>query len=237
MGESGTHVAVVGAAGVFGQALVPALQARGHKVTAVTRATYAEARAAEYDVVVNTAMPSKRFWARQHPELDYAETVTKTADLLYGWHFTRFVQISTLSVRTERDSVYGRHKAAAEVLCERPDTLTVRLTALYSERMTKGAIVDIISGGPVFVDGNSRYAFTPVSFAADWVASNLGRTGVVEVGARDTVTLQDIATALGRQVPFSGPVEDQTVQNADPSWPSARDVIDFARQLARKHIP
>ena len=27
-------------------------------------------------------MPSKRFWAKNNPELDYAETVTKTKNIL-----------------------------------------------------------------------------------------------------------------------------------------------------------
>lgn len=224
------RIAVVGAAGFFGTVLVRSLAA-GHDVTGVTRATYDEARAATWDVVINTAMPSRRFWAKHHPADDFRETVAKTADLVYGWRFGSFVQISSLSARTERESMYGRHKAAAEVLCERPDALVVRLTALYGDAMGKGAIIDIVNQAPVYVDGRSRYAFTPVTFAADWVAAHLDRRGLVEVGARDTVTLADVAAALGRAVHFSGPVEDQTVQHPDPSWPAAADVIAFASRL------
>jgi len=132
------RVAVVGASGFFGTALTQALIQQQHDVTPVTRATYADARRGTYDVVINTAMPSKRFWARQHPDLDFVETVGRTADLLYGWTFGRFVQISSVSARCERDTVYGRHKATAEVLCERPDALVVRLTARYGAAMTKG---------------------------------------------------------------------------------------------------
>lgn len=227
----GVRVAVVGASGFFGTELTQALRRQGHDVTAVTRATYAAARAATYDVVINTAMPSKRFWARQHPGEDFDATVGLTARLLYEWTFGHFVQISSVSARCERDTVYGRHKAAAEVLCERPDALVVRLTALYGSAMTKGAIVDIVNRRPVFVDAGSRYAFTPVSFAADWVASHLDRTGLVEVGARDTISVREVAAALGRAITFSGPREDQAVRSPDPSWPSAEDVIPFAKML------
>lgn len=227
------RVAVVGASGFFGTALTQALVNKNHDVTPVTRVTYADAQRATYDIVINTAMPSKRFWARQHPEQDFTETVGKTADLLYGWTFGRFIQISSVSARCERDTVYGRHKATAEVLCERPDALVVRLTALYGAAMTKGSIVDIVSSNPVYVDGESRYAFTPVEFAAAWVASHLDRTGLVEVGAHDTVSLREVADALGRQVTFSGPKEDQFVESPDPAWPSARDVITFATGLIR----
>lgn len=225
------RVAVVGASGFFGAVLTQALSRQHHDVTPVTRATYDDARRGTYDVVINTAMPSKRFWARQHPDLDFAGTVGRTADLLYGWTFGRFVQISSVSARCERDTVYGRHKAAAEVLCERPDALVVRLTALYGAAMTKGAIVDIVSNSPVYVDGESRYAFTPVEFAAGWVADHLDQTGLVEVGARDTVSLREVADALGRYVTFSGPREHQFVESPDPAWPSAHEVVTFARGL------
>jgi nucleoside-diphosphate-sugar epimerase len=225
------RVAVVGAAGFFGTALTQALERRACDVTAVTRASYDDARHSTYDVVINTAMPSRRFWARQHPDQDFAETVGKTAALLYGWTFERFVQISSVSARCERDTVYGRHKATAEVLCERPDALVVRLTALYGPTMTKGSIVDIVRNHPVYVDADSRYAFTPVDFAAGWVAAHLDRTGLIEVGARDTVSVREVADALGRSVMFTGPREDQAVESPDATWPSARDVIPFAASL------
>jgi nucleoside-diphosphate-sugar epimerase len=227
------RVAVVGAAGFFGAALTRALSTQQHDVTAVTRGNYTQAQSDAYDVVINTAMPSKRFWARHHPDLDFVETVGKTAALLYGWKFSRFVQISSVSARCERDTVYGRHKATAEVLCERTDALVVRLTALYGAAMTKGSIVDIVSNSPVYVDGESRYAFTPVDFAAEWVATHLDRTGLVEVGARDTVSLREVAHALDRNITFSGARENQVVMSPDPTWPSAHDVIPFAATLAQ----
>ena len=227
------RVAVVGASGFFGSALTRVLAAQGHDVTAVTRGNYAQAQADPYDVLINTAMPSKRFWAKQHPELDFVETVGKTADLLYGWTFSRFIQISSVSARCERDTVYGRHKATAEVLCERPDALVVRLTALYGTAMTKGSIVDIVSNNPVYVDADSRYAFTPVDFAAEWVGAHLADTGLVEVGARDTVSLREVADALGRTISFSGVREEQMVVAPESTWPPARDVIPFAAALAQ----
>jgi nucleoside-diphosphate-sugar epimerase len=227
------RVAVVGASGFFGAALTQALTTRRQDVTAVTRDTYAQAQHGVYDVVINTAMPSKRFWARQHPDLDFVETVGRTADLLYRWKYARFIQISSVSARCERDTVYGRHKATAEVLCERPDALVVRLTALYGAAMTKGAIMDMVANTPVYVDGDSRYAFTPVEFAAEWVADHLQRTGLVEVGARDTVSLREVADALGRTISFSGPREDQAVVSPEPTWPSAQAVIPFAASLVQ----
>lgn len=225
------RVAVVGASGFLGRALVDVLTRNDEDVTAVTRDTYAAASAQRYDIVINTAMPAKRFWARQHPDLDFVETVQKTSDLLNKWRYDRFVQVSSVSARCERNTVYGRHKAAAEVLCERPECLVVRLSNLFGAGMTKGAIVDIKNGGPVYVDGESRYAFTNAYFAAGWIAEAMGqydRRGVVEVGAKNTVSLKEIAAHLKKEVVFSGPVELQEIVNPGPDFPDARKVLDFA---------
>lgn len=229
------RVAVVGASGFFGRALCQVLTDRGEIVRPVTRESFDSDRGGVYDVVVNAAMPSKRFWAKQHPELDFVETVQKTSDLLNQWRFERFIQISSVSARCERTSVYGRHKAAAEVLCERPDCMVVRFSNLYGREMTKGALIDIKNGRPVYVDGDSRYAFTDIHFAAGWVAGAMTRFdlhGVFEVGARNTVALKDIAAHLKKEVQFSGPVEVQEIMNPDHEFPDARKVLGFVSELS-----
>ena len=224
-------IAVIGASGFIGDALCTSLRSAGHTVTGVTRADHAAHRDQTYDVVINAAMPSRRYWAKRHPALDFAETVQKTADLLYGWHFGTFIQISSVSARCERDHVYGRHKAAAEALCDRADCLIVRLTAVYGDGMTKGALLDIAAGQPVYVDAESRYAFTPLSFAVDWVAGHLDARGIVEVGARNTISLREIADHAGRSIAFCGPREFQDVEPPDSSFPDAREVLRFVDGL------
>ncbi|MFA7309531.1 MAG: NAD(P)-dependent oxidoreductase, partial [Candidatus Paceibacterota bacterium] len=155
------RIAIVGAKGYVGGALSAAL-ARDASYTAVrvTRDNYTEMQKGEYDILVNCAMPSGRFFAKNNPEQDFIETVKKTGDLLYEWKFKKFVQISTVSARCQLDTVYGRHKAAAEKLCDFGDNLIVRLGAMYSPDLAKGVLVDMMQGKKVFVDGESRYCFT-----------------------------------------------------------------------------
>jgi len=231
------RVAVVGAAGFFGSALCEVLADGGETVTAVTRETYAVDRAREYDVLVNAAMPSDRLRAEQHPEQDFIEAVQKTSNLINGWKFHRFIQISSLSARCERRSVYGRHRAAAELLCDRPDALTIRLASLYGAGMTKSAIIDIKNGGPVNVDGASRYAFTHVFYAAGWVTGVIrerpDRVGIWEVGAKNSLALNDLARHMNKPVQFSGPVELQEVENPDRTFPDAREVLSFVSTMRR----
>ena len=52
-------------------------------------------------------MPSKRFWAKNNPELDYAETVTKTKNILSDFKFEKIIHVSTVSARCQLNTVYG----------------------------------------------------------------------------------------------------------------------------------
>ncbi len=230
-------VAVVGANGYVGSALCAALTRRsGHSVTRVTRATFDEMRSRSYDILINAAMPSGRFWAKNNPAQDFVETVAKTADLVHGWRFRKFIQISTLSARCQRDTEYGRHKAAAEMIGGFGESLIVRLGPMYSKGLRKGVLIDLLEGRTVFVDGSSRYGFAPLEFVADWVAGNLHRAGIKEIGAKDAIALRDLATHLRVRGEFRGAVDHQEIQEPEEGYPDARGVLAFL-DTARLRYP
>lgn len=227
-------LAVIGFKGYVGNAVYQALLNSSKYTTAgVTRENYSAMKEESFDIIINCAMPSGRFWASNHPQEDFLETVKKTADLIYGWKFKKFVQISSVSARCQSDTVYGRHKAAAERLCNFGDNLIVRLGALYSENMNKGALADIIKGKKVFMDGKSRYSFISLSFCASWIASNLDRSGIVELGGKNAVTLEAVAKHLGADVEFEGAVSHFDVESAEGNLPEAMQVLDFLDNLKK----
>ena len=146
-----TRVALIGAGGFVGSSIGKALTAKSEiDLALVTRATYDAAHDdGPYDVLINTAMPSKRFWARQNPGLDFVETVEKTSKLANKWDAAKIIQISSISARSQLDTVYGRHKAAAEKLVEHSNNLILRLGPMYGEGLDKGVLIDILNGDPV----------------------------------------------------------------------------------------
>jgi hypothetical protein len=194
-------------------------------VTAVTRANTAQIQGQTFDLLVNAAMPSKRFLAKTDPCRDFVETVQKTADLFYRWRYGKFVQISTVSARCQLDTVYGRHKAAAEKLCGVGNHLIIRLGPLYSPDLDKGVLIDMLQGRKVYCAAESRYGFAPLEFVSAWIAGHLDRTGTVEVGARNAVELREVADRLGCKVEFEGAVDHQEIQDPEPDFPDAREVI------------
>lgn len=227
-------IAVIGSKGYIGSALYKELlNFSKHSVVGVTKENYLTMQAQKFDIIINCAMPSGRFWAKNHPEEDFIETVKKTADLLYGWQFKKFIQISTVSARCQTDTVYGRHKAAAEKLCDFGENLIIRLGAVYGDNMKKGVLADMLEGNKVFVDKTSRYSFISLSFFTSWLASNLDRQGVVELGGKNAITLESVAKHIGAEIEFEGVVNHQDVENTEDDLPEAKDVLGFMDNLKK----
>src|SRR3989344_8976762 len=221
-------VAVVGAKVYVGGALCAALaKDASYSVPQVARENYARMQNGEYDILVNCAMPSARFAAKNDPGHDFVETVQKTADLVYGWKYKKFVQISTVSSRCQLDTVYGRHKATAEKICGFDKNLICRLGPMYNQELKKGVLIDILQNKKVFVAGESRYCFSPVSFVADWIVSHLDYSGIIEVGGQNAITLKDVAEHLGKKIEFEGVIDHQEIENPAPEFPEAREVLKF----------
>lgn len=227
------RVAVFGANGLVGKNLCIALSAKNHDVIPVTRQNYADAIGKRYDVVINSAMPSSRFWAKNNPEKDFTETVQKTADIFYGCQFNKFIQISTVSARCQLDTIYGRHKLAAENICNFGENLIIRLSSIYSDEVKKGVLIDMLKGQKVFVDAESRYSFTHVNFVAQYIASHLELTGLIEVGAHNTLRMIDIANYLNKNIEFEGSVDIQEIKNPQSGFPEAQEVYSFLDKMKK----
>lgn len=225
---------MVGARGYVGRAICSEVDRReGLKLVPVTREDYESARrGGPYDVVVNAAMPSGRYAARRDPARDFEATVVLTEDLVANWDWERFVQVSTVSARCQLDTVYGRHKAAAEALCSPDASLVVRLGPMYSDDLDKGVLIDMLSDSRVFAAPESRYCFAPRDFSAAWIAENMERTGIVEVGGRDAVSLAEVAERVGSSSEFEGGPDHQEIADPEPGFPAAADVHEFMARRA-----
>lgn len=207
-----------------------------YSVVGVTRENYSEIKGQTFDIIVNCAMPSGKFWAKNNPELDFIETVKKTEDLLNGWKYKKFIQISTVSARCQPDTVYGKHKAEAEQLCNFGENLIVRLGAIYSVNNDKGPLADMFKGKTVFVAGESRFSFISLDFCAAWIASNLNRRGIVELGGRNAITLQSVANHLGGNIKFEGEVTHLDVENTLDDLPEAKLVLNFLDNFKKAQL-
>lgn len=215
-------VAVYGAKGFVGSAICAALTRRGVDFIPVVRGQMVEEPVA---IVINAACPSQRLRAERDPMLDYYETVGKTADLYYNTTWRRFVQVSSLSARYPQNSVYGRHRLAAESIVK---GLTIRLGPMYGEGLTKGVLVDMLRNQPVYADPDTRYSFAPVEWVGEEIADLAlsPRLGLVETGGKGFVPLRVVRDHIGsrsefRRSEFLPEREDQvllTIEGPVSSW-------------------
>jgi len=225
-------IGVVGAHGFVGKAICRSLLESDFIVSEITRENYSAKREEHYDILINTAMPSRRYWALNNPEKDFEETVSKTATLLYSWNYSKFVQISSMSSVLQLDAPYGVHKRAAEVLVENTDnTLIIRLGALYGRGLDKSALFDIINHNHFYVDINSEYNYIDVDIAASWIVQNLHQSGIKEVGAVDTISLREISRNIWDSPSYEGRTEKIYSTHIETGLPSSKKVLEYVDKL------
>ena len=223
-------IGIIGAKGFFGKTLCKIFKEHQFNIIEITKENYDQLKSQQFDILINTATPSKKFWASQNPYLDFQKTVCLTADIVYNWNYEKLIQISTISANDYKThQPYSINKRSAEVISHFKNSLVVRLGSIYGSDLNKGALYDLLNSKPLFVDANSEYDFISTDFVSEWILKNLDRNGIVELGACDTISLSDIASKLNLKIKSSGRLEKIFSPRIEPNMPSAKNVIEFAK--------
>lgn len=183
-------------------------------------------------------MPSKRFWAKQNPKLDFQETVEKTKYYLNNFRYNKFIHISSISARCQKNTTYGKNKKISEkhVLKDKKN-LIIRLGPLYGNKLIKGVLVDIANSKSVFVNKNSKYSFTSTSWLAEWIIDNFKkRTGLIEVGSKDFIKLEKLKKLINSKSKFYGEIDNQIILGKKYFNTSSYSVLKFLKKLVAKKI-
>lgn len=228
-------IGIVGSQGFFGKTLCETSKELGFDVVEITKKNYSENKGKRYEVLINSATNSKKYWALNNPFLDFNKTVDLTADLVYNWNFDKFVQISSISAH-EYDSghPYTVNKRTAEIICSYTNSLIVRLGTPYGNYLNKGALYDLLNSNKIFVNINSEYDFISTNFCAKWILKNLDRKGIVELGASDTLSLMDIANKLNLKPEYEGKKIIIHSDRTEENMPNVKEVWSFIDDQMRK---
>ena len=231
-----TSIALIGANGFVAKSIKKyLLKNKNISLISVTRDNYeAKRKGNHFDIIINAAMPSKRYWAKQNPYNDFCETIEKTFNIVNNWNSKKIIHISSISARSQLNTTYGRHKAAAEKLVLNEKNLIIRLGPMYGRSLTKGVIIDMKNHQQVYVSKESLYCFAPVDWIGESISNNLHLTGTLELGGNNAIKLSEIATTIGSKSIFTGPVDDQIISKHILKAPESRDVIDFILQSSNK---
>jgi hypothetical protein len=225
-----TTIGIIGSNGFLGKSLCRISKNYEYEIAEITKDTYEFYKSKKFDVLINAATPSKKFWAFQNPYLDFQKTVCLTADITYNWNYEKLIQISTMSAEDYViNHPYAINKKSAEIISAYKNSLIVRLGALYGEGLNKGSLYDLLNSKQLFVDIKSQYNYIGTDFVSHWIFQNFDRSGMVELGACDTISLEDIALNLNLTVNSSGRFEKIFSSQIEPGMPSATDVLHFAK--------
>lgn len=103
-------IGVLGANGFVGSALCLALKRKKIKFKKITRKNFLKYEKYKLSILINSSMPSKRFWAKKNPRMDNSETVLKTKYFRDNFTYKKFIHLSTISARCQKNTVYGANK-------------------------------------------------------------------------------------------------------------------------------
>jgi len=228
------RIGILGAKGFLGRALCDESKKYEYEIIEIVRENYDKNKFEKYDIVINAATPSKKFWASKNPYQDFLETVSLTADLVYNWKYDKLIQISTMSVNQIDNHPYAINKKAAEVLTMYRKHLILRLSNLFGEGLNKGPLFDLLNSQRIYVDIESEYSFINTAFVSKWIFNNLDKNGQVQIGARDTISLLEITEKYGLNVKWEGKKEIIFSPDVEKGMPSVKAVSPFIEKILKK---
>ena len=178
-------------------------------------------------------MPSKRFWAKNNHELDFQETVDKTFFFIENFNYKKFIHISSISARCQLTSVYGINKKKSEdAVLQNSKNLVLRLGPLYGDGLDKGVLIDMLNSKTVYIDGNSKYSFTNISWVCEWVTKNLSsHKGIKEIGSKDYFTLSQLAKKINSESNFKGEIDNQLIIDEEKYSSKSKDVLIYLKNF------
>ena len=224
-------VAVIGAGGFVGQSIAREVaNSADCRLVPVLRGQNLAEAVRECGVVVHAANPAGRFQANHDPQRDYQETVEKTSRILDIAKGRKCILVYSLSCRTQESTPYGRNRLECERLALDAGAVVVRFGPMYGGTRVKDTLHDILAGRPVFVAESTRYGYVDVAWAGAKLLQFVDATAsTYEIGARNSISLGEIASRFCSASIFSGPDDTQITLDCDEG-PNAEEVISFAEK-------
>ena len=77
----------------------------------------------------------------------------------------------------------------------------------------------------------SRYNYISTAKAAEIISKKINEFGIIEVGAKDTISLKEISDYFKLNVNFRERFEEQFTENPDEDYPEAKEVLEFIEKM------
>ena len=225
-------IGLVGASGFVGSAIFRRFaQLAQFECQPILRGDHFESEIREVDFVIYSANSAKRFFANSNPEIDRKETLGKTIRFLNASNDKPFLLVSSISCRTQLGTPYGINRKDCENAVLEYGGSVVRLGPMFGVMRLHDVVHDICENRKVFVSKDSKQSFSSIDWNGAFIADNFASwSGIVEIGARNTILLGDLAVYANSSSEFEGETDDQFPLNFDVG-PDVLEVLDFVDQI------
>ena len=229
-------IGLLGSNGFVGSEIKKSLLAKKYTFKSIHRLNFKKYVKYEFDIIINCSMPSKRFWAKKNPKLDFEETVNKTKYFINNYNFKKFIHISSISARCEKKTTYGKNKLKSENIVKKfKNHLIIRLGPLFGKNLRKGVLIDMINSKTVFINGYSKYSFTDTKWITEWIVFNMFKIeGLIELGSNDYFILKDLALKIKSKSKFRGRLDNQIIKSNIKYKTNSKEVLKFLKKINAK---
>jgi len=228
-------VCVIGANGFVGSTICKEIETRKNlQLIKITRQSNMKKLIEQSDIVIHSANNSKRYFANQNRSIDLFDTMEKMLKILKYSNSKKIILISTISARVQKDTPYGAHRRACELLLNHKKDLIIRMGNMFGENNKKGALFDILQNKDVYANKETRCAFVDVKYNAFKVVDLLEEcVGIIELGAKNHIKLGEIAKRVGSKSRFLGSLDTQLPENVPSDAPDVSAVFNFVKNQTK----
>ena len=234
--EQDMRVGLVGASGFVGSAIFRRFSKLAQfNCLPILRSDNFESKSRDVDFIIHSANPAKRYFANTNPEFDRKETFEKTMRFLDTSNGKPFLLVSSISCRTQSETPYGKNRKDCENLVLEYGGSVVRLGPMFGISRLYDVIHDICLNRKVFVSRDSKQSFSSIDWNGSYIADHFEQfSGILEIGARNSITLGEIADHINSRSEFIGDVDDQFPLNFD-AGPDVQQVLEFVDQITGRY--
>lgn len=212
---------LLGGRGFYGSAIARMLDLQGRTFRVITRENYADFRGQKCQVFINANGNSSKLLAKRAPLEDFDASVRSVRNSLVDFEYDTYVYLSSVDVYADcsrgkpngesvtlepaKQSGYGFHKALAEQCVKHVARrwLIARLGGAVGPGLKKNAVFDILNGGPLWLDPESRLQFLQTDDAARMLMSLIDRgirNEIFNVCGRGTIALREVIEAARKTI-------------------------------------
>jgi hypothetical protein len=239
------RICVLGHRGFVGRSVFAELLAAGHEVVGVGRAD--PDPSGQFDLLVSCAGEARKWLVNRSPEDGCRAAVVEDfiVERIANIRAERVIHIS--SIDATADHWYGRMKAMVEreIIAQGRPYLILRLAGLVGPSLSKGPVWDLLNGHPLWVTPGSTFNIITTGEVGRIISSLMGwmGSGVMNVGALDSISVSEMAGVLGLEWSVTCNVLSEVHYNVDVSdlakiWPvraSKKYLTSYASEFVRGH--